>query len=94
MNSQQFESKYNKLRAIIQAYLNTNKTWIVNDFRDRSNGRGLKKKRAKAKLRATAKAKAVENVTMTENATCAEKKESFRTRLLVTSKPRQDGERD
>ena len=34
MNSQQFESKYNKLRAIIQAYLNTNKTWIVNDFRE------------------------------------------------------------
>ena len=34
VNSQQFESKYNKLRAIIQAYLNTNKTWIVNDFRE------------------------------------------------------------
>ena len=34
MNSQQFESNYNKLRAIIQAFLNTNKTWIVNDFRD------------------------------------------------------------
>ena len=32
VNSQQFESYYNKLRAIIQAYLNTNKTWIVNDF--------------------------------------------------------------
>ena len=34
MNSQQFESDYNKLRAIIQAYLNTNNTWIVNDFRE------------------------------------------------------------
>ena len=33
VNSQQFESN-NKLRAIIQAYLNTNKTWIVNDFRE------------------------------------------------------------
>ena len=32
VNSQQFD--YNKLRAIIQAYLNTNKTWIVNDFRE------------------------------------------------------------
>ena len=32
VNSQQFESNYYKLRAIIQAYLNTNKTWIVNDF--------------------------------------------------------------
>ena len=30
VNSQQFERSYNKLRAIIQAYLNTNKTWIVN----------------------------------------------------------------
>ena len=34
VNSQQFENNYNKLRAIIQAYLNTNKTWIVNDFRE------------------------------------------------------------
>ena len=34
VNSQQFESNYNKLRAIIQAFLNTNKTWIVNDFRE------------------------------------------------------------
>ena len=34
VNAQQFESNYNKLRAIIQAYLNTNKTWIVNDFRE------------------------------------------------------------
>ena len=34
VNSQQFERNYKKLRAIIQAYLNTNKTWIVNDFRE------------------------------------------------------------
>ena len=34
VNSQQFESNYNKLRSIIQSYLNTNKTWIVNDFRE------------------------------------------------------------
>ena len=34
VNSQQFESNCNKLRAIIQAYLNTNKTCIVNDFRE------------------------------------------------------------
>ena len=34
VNSQQFESNYNKLRVIIQAYLNTNRTWIVNDFRE------------------------------------------------------------
>ena len=41
VNSQQFESNCDKLRAIIQAYLNMNKTWIVNDQRDSSNGRGL-----------------------------------------------------
>ena len=34
VNSQQFESKYNRLRAITQPFLNTNKTWIVNDFRE------------------------------------------------------------
>ena len=34
VNSQQVESNCNKLRAIIQAYPNTNKTWIVNDFRE------------------------------------------------------------
>ena len=72
VNSQQFESNYNKLRAIIQAYLNTNKTWIVNDFRETepmdveiTSARA----KAKAKARATAKAKAVENFTMTKNAT-------------------------
>ena len=53
VNSQLFESNYNKLRAIIQAYLNTNKTWIVNDFREtvpmdvdytgKSNGKGKSK---------------------------------------------------
>ena len=34
VNSRQFESNYNSLGAIIQAYLNTNKTWIANDFRE------------------------------------------------------------
>ena len=54
MNSQQFEINYNKVRVIIHAYLNSNKSWIANDFRsdtkeidpmevdymDRSRGRG------------------------------------------------------
>ena len=31
---QKLRDHYNKLRAITQAYLNTNKTWIVNDFRE------------------------------------------------------------
>ena len=34
MNSQQFESDHNKLRAIIQACLNWNKSWIADDFRN------------------------------------------------------------
>ena len=101
VNSQQFESNNNKLRAIIQAHLNTNKTWIVNDFREnRSNGGGITQARTKAKAKAkararakaTAKAKARENLTTTQSATCAERR-SLRTRLLVTSQPRQDGER-
>ena len=33
VSSQQFESSKKKLRAIIQAYLNSNKTLIANDFR-------------------------------------------------------------
>ena len=59
VNSRQFESDYNKLRAIIQAYLNTNKTWIVNDFREKdpmdvdyiskSKGKGTSKSRGKSK---------------------------------------------
>ena len=59
VNSQQFECNYNKLRAIIQAYLNTNKTWIVNDFREtvpmdvdyigKSKGKGKSKSKGKSK---------------------------------------------
>ena len=59
VNSQQFESNYNKLRAIIQAYLNMNKTWIVNDFREtvpmdvdyigKSKGKGKSKSKSKGK---------------------------------------------
>ena len=31
VNSQQFESNYNKLRAIIQTYLNSSKSWTANE---------------------------------------------------------------
>ena len=34
MNCQQFESNHNKFRAIIQAYLNSNKSSTANDFRN------------------------------------------------------------
>ena len=57
VNSQQFESDYNKLKAIIQAYLNTNKTWIANDFSESdrmevehtSNGKSKGKSKSKSK---------------------------------------------
>ena len=59
VNSQQFESNYNKLRAIIQAHLNTNKTWIANDFREtdpmevdyvgKSKGKSKDRKQGKGK---------------------------------------------
>ena len=34
VNSNFFESNYNMLRAIIQAFVNSNKSWIANDFRN------------------------------------------------------------
>ena len=61
VNSQQFESDYKKLKAIIQPYLNTNKTWIANDFREsdpmevdhiskgKSKGKGKTKSRSNSK---------------------------------------------
>ena len=59
VNSQQFESNYNKLRAIIQAYRNTNKTWIANDMKEtdpmdvdyigKSKGEGKSKSKSKGK---------------------------------------------
>ena len=64
VNSQQFESNY-KLRAIIQAYLNTNKTWIVNDFREtdsmdvdhigKSKGKGKSKSKRKGNSKGNSK---------------------------------------
>ena len=93
VNSQQFESNYNKLIAMIQAYLNTNKTWIVNDFREtvpmdvdyigKSTGKGKSKSQSKGKGKPDSDREMLR----------VREKESSRTRLLVTSKPRQDGER-
>ena len=67
VNSQQFESNYNKLRAIIQAYLNTNKTWIVNAFREtvpmdvdyigKSKGKGKSKSKSKSSSNSKGKSK-------------------------------------
>ena len=61
VNSQQFESNYDRLRAIIQAFLNTNKTWIVNDFRETvPMDVDYIGKRARAKAATTARARAKE----------------------------------
>ena len=63
VNSQQFESDYSKLKAIIQAYLNTNKTWITNDFRESDPmevdhiGKGKSKGKGKGKTRSRSKSK-------------------------------------
>ena len=61
VNSQQFESNYNKLRAIIQAFLNTNKTWIVKDFREKDpmyvNYIGKSKGKSKGKSGSNGKGK-------------------------------------
>ena len=116
VNSQQFESNYNKLRAIIQTYLNTNKTWIVNDFRETdpmdvdyvgkskskgksgSNGKGKSKGKSndrnqgKGKNKNNSKGKG-SGKPENDKELRVRKKGSFRTRLLVTSKSRQDGER-
>ena len=67
VNSQQLESDYNKLKAIIQACLNTNKTWIMNDFREtvpmyvdctgKSKGKGKSKDRNQGKGKGKIKGK-------------------------------------
>ena len=85
VNSQQFERNNNKLRAIIQAFLNTNKTWIVHDFRETvpmdvdhtsqskgksgRNGRTRAKERARITTNARAKTRATAKAKAVENLT-------------------------
>ena len=86
VNSQQFESNYNKLRAVIQAYLNSNKSWIADDFRnDTKESDPMLTTQAKARLKAkdmtagNAKAKAKTKATersptkKIKSATCADR---------------------
>ena len=67
VNSQQFESNHNKLRAIIQAYLNTNKTWIANDFRETDPmevdyiGKGKGKSKSKGNRKGNSKGDSKDN---------------------------------
>ena len=104
VNSQQFESDYNKLRAIIQAYLNTNKTWIVNDFREtdpmevddtsKSKGKGKKAKaRAKATRKGTAKA-AANTTARARSKTRAKTAIKARAKAKATAKAKGSGKPD
>ena len=133
VNSQQFESNYNKLRAIIQAYLNTNKNWTANDFREtdptevdyigkskgkgkikskskgnrkgnsiggsKDNGKGKSKGKSKdrnqgkSNSKSNSKGKGNGKPDNDKRVPRLRKEGPFRTRLLVTSQPRQDGER-
>ena len=71
VNSQKFESNYSKLRTIIQAYLNTNKTWIANDFREtapvevdyigKSKGKGKSKSKSKGNRKGNSKGGSKDN---------------------------------
>ena len=70
VHSQQFDSYHNKLRATIQAYLNSNKSWTANAFRnDTKVSDPMDAHEAKAKTKAKAKAKATEKATATATAT-------------------------
>ena len=77
VNSQQFESNYNKLRALIQAYRNSNKSWIANDFRT-----DTKESDPMGKTRQTREI--VQRV---------RKERALRTRMLVNNPPRQHNKR-
>ena len=61
VSPKQFESNYNKLRAIIQAYLNSNKTWIANDCRESDpmevdhTSKGKSKGKSKSKSKGNSK---------------------------------------
>ena len=73
VNSQQFESNCNKLRAIIQAYLNTNKNWTAHDFRNYT-----KESDPNATAMAKAEAKERSLTTKTKSATCVERNDTSR----------------
>ena len=108
VNSQQFEENYNKLRAIIQAYLDTIKTWIVNDIREtdpmevdyvsksksKGNRKGNSKDRNQRQRPRQEQIQKQRKTRQRQRVPLVRKEMSLRTRLLVTSQPRQDGERN
>ena len=87
VNTQQFESNYNMLRAIMQAYLNSNESWTANDFRNdtkesdpmdvdhickgKGKGQGARGKGAKGQRGKGAKGRSPKN--KTKSVTCAER---------------------
>ena len=87
VNSQQFESNCYKLRPIIQSYMNSNKSWIANDFRSDTKASDLMEvyyidKGQRSKVRQTR-----------QRVLRVRKERALRTRLLVTRSPAQNRER-
>ena len=86
VNSQHFESNYKKLRAIIQAYLSSNKSWHANDLRNDTKesdpmevdhmGKGKGKDNSKGKAKTKAKERSPTN--KTKSVTRAERKSTSR----------------
>ena len=91
MNSQQFESTHNKLRAIIQAYLNSNNSWTANDFRNDTKESVTMEvdhiSRGKGNGKGEGKGTKPDNQDKECHVRC---ESALRARLLVTSKPRQN----
>ena len=98
VNSQQFESNKNKLQAIIQAYLKSNKSWIASDFKHdtkESDPMGVDHiSKGKGKSNGKGNGKSKGKVTKPDNQDTrvlrVRKERAIRARLLVTSKPRQN----
>ena len=79
VNSQQFEKNYNKLRAIIQAYLNSNKNWTANDLRNNTKNqtrwKQRQEQRQKQRQRQRQRQRQKRSPThKTKSVTCAERK--------------------
>ena len=97
VNSQQFESNYNKLRAIIQAYLNTNMNWTAHDFRNDTKESDPMEVDCISKGKGKGKSKGKGKVTKPDNQdkecyVCG-KKGHFTRDCWSTNKPRQNSER-
>ena len=97
VNSQQFESNFTKLRSVVQAYLDSNKSWTANDFRSdkraRPDGRRLCCLRTNTSTKQ--RSKEAKKLSPTDKPKTAPVREetSLCARLLVTKPPRHNSER-